>query len=139
MPVQNQPRLNFTGIDVHSVHLDIENPYTDAEITNTIIPKLFLPKDTPDNFDIIMDISLESKGFFKINVSLSGKFILNLEAEDEHRNIFMHQNAPAILFPYVRSFISMLTSNLGSTCGTIIIPPQVFKGEIEVIDENEIS
>lgn len=135
MSVQNQPRLNFVGVDIHSVHVDIYNPYSNAEITNTIVPTILINNESPEIFKVKMNVLLESDGFFKIELSLFGKFILNIEAEDEHKNIFMHQNAPAIMFPYVRSFISTLTSNLGSITGTVIIPPQVFKGTIEIIDE----
>jgi preprotein translocase subunit SecB len=139
MSVKNQPRLNFTGVDIHSVHVTILNRYVDAEIRHTIIPKISLDKDRPDYFKIIMEVNLESDNFFKIDVSLSGNFILNMEAEDEHKKIFMHTNAPAILFPYVRSFISTLTANLGSPTGTIIIPPQVFKGDIEIINGDKLN
>jgi len=39
------------------------------------------------------------------------------------------------MFPYIRSFISTLTANLGSVVGTLVIPTQFFKGELEVIKE----
>jgi preprotein translocase subunit SecB len=140
MPVKNQSRLNFTGVDIHSVNVMIYNPYVNAEIKHIIIPKILLDNDKPDYFRIIMDVNIESEDFFKIDVSLSGQFILNMEAEDEHKKVFMHVNAPAILFPYVRSFISTLTANLGSSTGTITIPPQIFKGDIEIIDgENPVE
>jgi preprotein translocase subunit SecB len=137
MAVKNQPRLNFKGVDVHSVNVLIFNQYSDAEIKQTIVPKISLAIDKPENFTIIMDVNLEAEGFFKIDVSLLGHFILNLDAQDEHKKIFMHTNAPAIMFPYVRSFISTLTANLGSSTGTIIIPPQVFKGDIDFVSGQE--
>lgn len=138
MPVNNQPRLNFTGVDILTVNVIVYSPYIDAEIRHTIIPKICLDSEKPDYFKIIMDVDIQAEGFFKIKVSLSGQFILNMEAEDEYKNIFMNVNAPAILFPYVRSFISTLTSNFGSSMGTITIPPQVFKGEIEIVDNDQI-
>lgn len=44
---------------------------------------------------------------------------------------FVNTNAPAIMFPYVRAFIAMLTSNLGNVTGALNIPPQFFKGDLE--------
>jgi preprotein translocase subunit SecB len=140
MPVKAQPRLNFTGVDIHSVNVTIYNPYVDAEIRHTIIPRILLDYAKPDYFKIIMEVNIESDDFFKIDVSLSGQFILNMKADEEHRKVFMHVNAPAILFPYVRSFISTITANLGSSTGTITIPPQIFKGDIEIINgENPVD
>jgi len=139
MAVKNQPRLNFTGVDVHSVNVNIDSPYVDAEIKHTIIPKILLDDEKPDYFKIIMEVNIEAEGFFKIDVSLSGQFILNMDADDEHKKVFMHVNAPAILFPYVRSFISTMTANFGSSTGTITIPPQIFKGDIEIINDNSTT
>jgi preprotein translocase subunit SecB len=139
MAVKNQSRLNFTSVDIHSVNVDILNTYIDSEIKYTILPKISLDDEKHDYFKIIMDVSIESNGFFRIDVSLSGQFILNMEEGDEHKKVFMHINAPAILFPYVRSFISTLTANLGSSTGTITIPPQVFNGDIETINPRETT
>lgn len=129
MGVTNQPRLNFVGVDISSIHVEVQNQYTNAEIKHSILPKIILPKNLPDNFKVVMDVHIESEGYFNIKTIISGLFILNMEMEDKHRDTFMHLNAPAILFPYVRSFISTLTSNLGSSMGTIIIPPRYLKGK----------
>jgi len=64
MAVNNQPRLNFTGVDIHSVNVVIYNPYGDAEIKHTIIPKISLDDLKPDYFRIIMDVNIEADGFF---------------------------------------------------------------------------
>ncbi len=46
----------------------------------------------------------------------------------------MHINAPAIMFPYVRAFLSTITSSFGKATGTIIIPAQTFTGELDIIN-----
>jgi preprotein translocase subunit SecB len=137
MSVKNQPRLNFKGVEIHFVKVNVYNKYVDTELTHTIIPKIILDGEKSDNFKILMDVNLEAENSFKIEVALTGTFILNLDSDDGLKKIFMHQNAPAILFPYVRSFISTITANLGSKIGTIIIPPQAFMGDIEVIGGEE--
>ena len=55
----------------------------------------------------------------------------------ENENIkeqLIHTNAPAIVFPYLRSFISMFTSNLG-TIPSLTLPTHFFKGKLEEFSE----
>jgi preprotein translocase subunit SecB len=49
----------------------------------------------------------------------------------------MNINAPAIMFPYIRAFISNLTSNLGNIIQTITLPPYFFGKEIEILNIKE--
>jgi preprotein translocase subunit SecB len=37
------------------------------------------------------------------------------------------------MFPYVRAFITTLTTNLGNVTNPLIIPTQFFKGELEEV------
>ena len=61
------------------------------------------------------------------------------EVEDQNlRSTFINTNAPAIMFPYIRSFISTLTSNVGNVTGTLNIPPQFFKGNLPVLSEEDL-
>jgi len=42
------------------------------------------------------------------------------------------------MFPYVRSFITTLTSNLGDVTGSLVIPTQFFQGDLpEFTTENK--
>ena len=52
---------------------------------------------------------------------------------DKEIKPFIDINAPAIMFPYVRAFLSTLTANLGAGFPPIILPPQIFQGELEVL------
>jgi preprotein translocase subunit SecB len=49
------------------------------------------------------------------------------------KKVFVDINAPAIMFPYVRAFITTLTTNLGNVTSPLIIPTQFFKGELEEV------
>jgi len=49
------------------------------------------------------------------------------------KKVFVNINAPAIMFPYVRAFITTLTTNLGNVTSPLIIPTQFFKGELEEV------
>lgn len=64
-----------------------------------------------------------------------GTFELKGDFDEKTKKSFVNINAPAIMFPYLRSFISTLTSNLGNVTGTLTIPTQFFKGELEEITD----
>ena len=73
---------------------------------------------------------------FKLNLRSVGYFELSQEIL-ENPNIkeqLINTNAPAIVFPYIRSFISMFTANLG-TIPSLTIPTQFFKGKLEEFNE----
>lgn len=52
---------------------------------------------------------------FNLNVEIAGMFAYNPEIDDDLRDVFLGENALALLFPYVRSTISMVTASAGFT------------------------
>lgn len=141
MSVETQPKLEFLGFEIKEVAYSIVKPYNKGNISVSINPKLVIHGKTAlefEKFEVLMDVKVFSEGSFEITVSLVGDFLLNLQPEDLIRENLMQQNAPAILFPYVRSFISTLTANLGGAIGTLVIPPQMFKGKIEIISSEQL-
>ena len=87
-----------------------------------------------------MVISMNCKDFFDLNIVGIGNLEFDKEFDDEElKKNFMNFNAPAIMFPYVRAFISTLTSNLDSITGTLTILTQFFQGELPeiTIDDTE--
>lgn len=134
MDIRPQPKLKFKGVDFPYVEMNSKSPYVadkDGEIEVDIQPKVFLPKDKVESFNIIMDVKLVAEGFFELNVTGIGYFKLSGEdiTEDDRRK-FINANSTAILFPYIRAFISTLTSNLGKVTSPILLPTQFFKGDI---------
>jgi hypothetical protein len=43
------------------------------------------------------------------------------------------------MFPYVRSFISTFTGNLGAVMNRILLPTRFFKGDLEIIQDEIIT
>ncbi len=78
-----------------------------------------------------MDLELNVEKYFSLTLVAVGTFELDSELDDVLRKGFVNSNAPAIMFPYVRSFISTLTANMGNSVGTIVIPTQLFTRELE--------
>jgi len=140
MEVSEQVRLKFHGVDFPSVNFSASKPRDDASspINISITPKVFYPKDIPNQFKIIQDVKLTCEGYFDFDAIAIGNFEIDLSTDETQRTNFINSNAPAIMFPYVRAFISNFTSSIGYLTGTIIIPPHFFKGQLEIHEDESI-
>jgi preprotein translocase subunit SecB len=134
MEVSNQVKLKFHGVDILSVQFKaIDVPKDGMDIAVSCIPRVFYPEKDRHVFRILMEVTIKDERYFVLNIKAVGHFELSKELDANLRKQFVNVNAPAIMFPYLRSFITTLTANMGRTVGTLIIPTQFFKGEIEEI------
>jgi preprotein translocase subunit SecB len=135
MEVSNQPRLMFHGVDFVNIKFDTYQQYdSKAGIDLKIEPKVFYPENNKIFFRVFMEVSIDCKDFFNLNIVGIGNFEFEKEFEDEVlKKTFVNSNAPAIMFPYVRAFVTTLTSNLGNVTGTLTIPTQFFQGDLPEI------
>ena len=136
MNVENQPKLRFHGVDIINVNLHTSKPYdNETSIDLKVEPKVFYPTNNDLFFRIFMEVSIVCDGFFSLRLDALGNFEFDCEFNDpELKKVFVNANAPAIMFPYVRSFVSTLSVNLGNVTGPLIIPTQFFHGELEELD-----
>lgn len=139
MEVANQPKLKFHGVDFVNIQFNSMKQYDGkTEIDFHINPTVFYPAKVELFFRIIMQVSLICEGFFDLKLVGLGNFELDKSLDDDNlKKTFVNTNAPAIMFPYVRSFISTLSVNLGSVTGPLVIPTQFFHGELEEVSLNE--
>lgn len=142
MEIQEQIKLRFSGVDFQSVQFASTKQYNNEEdkdlspIKIEISPTAFIPKGISNMFSIIMYVDIEAQGYFNLTISAIGNFELDKEdISDDVRKSFINANSTAIMFPYVRAFISMFTSNLGGVMNRILLPTRFFKGDLEVIYE----
>jgi preprotein translocase subunit SecB len=136
--INNQIQLKFHGVDFPSINLSSEKLFTynvENAINIDVIPKVFYPKDQRGIFKIVQEVHLSSENHFSLFILAIGTFELGSDVHDELRKTFVNVKAPAIMFPYVRAFISTLTANLGNVTGALIIPTQFFKGELEAVQD----
>jgi preprotein translocase subunit SecB len=132
--VADQIQLKFHGVDFPVINLKSENPFVQSPgniINIDIKPKVFYPTEQPDYFKIIQEVTLSSSNFFELFIISVGTFELKANVDENLKKVFVNINAPAIMFPYVRAFITTLTTNLGNVTSPLIIPTQFFKGELE--------
>lgn len=132
MEVGKQTKLSFLGVDILNVNFVALAPKEgELKIDLSCTPKVFFPEDTKEQFKIIMDVEIKVDEHFQLGLRAVGNFFIESELEDELRRNFININAPAIMFPYVRAFVSTFTANLGNVVGTLTIPAHFFKGELE--------
>lgn len=134
--VADQIQLKFHGVDFPVINLKSENPFIQSPgniINIDIKPKVFYPTEQPDYFKIIQEVTLSSSNFFELFIISVGTFELKANVDKTLKKVFVNINAPAIMFPYVRAFITTLTTNLGNVTSPLIIPTQFFKGELEEV------
>ncbi|MBL3922918.1 hypothetical protein FH717_06215 [Bacteroides thetaiotaomicron] len=138
MEVNTQPKLSFHGVDIVNVTFEAKAPrgrQMDVEIECE--PTVFLNKKKRDTFSIVMEVTVSNENYFLLSLRAIGKFKLSEDITEDIKAKFLTANAPAIMFPYIRSFITTFTANLGNVVGTLTIPPQFFKGDIPIIIPDE--
>jgi preprotein translocase subunit SecB len=136
MEIAEQPKLFFNGVDFIQVEFRSKAPRKkEMKIDIECDPAIILNPKRKDTFNVLMDLNIHSDCYFELSLKAIGRFKLSQEISEEIRSKFLNANAPAIMFPYVRSFVSTLTANLGNTIGHLLIPTQFFKGDIPVIEE----
>ena len=136
MEVTNQIKLKFHGVDFPVINLNSDEPFSNPDeksIDVNVIPKVFYPNENLSFFKIVQEIRIKSEKSFDLFILAVGTFELVDLTDEITKKHFVNSNAPAIMFPYIRSFVSTLTSNIGNVTGTLIIPTQFFKGELEEI------
>ncbi|MCB9346947.1 MAG: protein-export chaperone SecB [Lewinellaceae bacterium] len=141
MEIKEQLKLKFRGIDIPHVNFTSIKLYSkeSEKIKIVLHPKVFYPKEKTRFFRIIMDLTIEAENFFSLKVVAIGTFEVDKELIGDIKKNFINVNAPAIMFPYLRSFVSTFTANIGNLTGTLNIPPQFFKGELEEINSDNID
>jgi preprotein translocase subunit SecB len=88
-----------------------------------------------NQYKVVLQIILSENDFYKLDITVVGLFAFedNNKLDDETKSIFIFKNAVAILFPFLRSEVILLTSQPGFI--PVIIPPinilELFKNSNE--------
>jgi preprotein translocase subunit SecB len=137
MEVSEQPKLRFHGVDFVRVDFMALKPSMAGETkTNlSVVPHVWFPKNALSSFKIFVEINVSRAESFSLEIVAIGHFETNKEIDEDIKKTLVNQNAVAILFPFLRSFVTTLTSNVGAGIEPIILPIQFFKGEIDEMPE----
>ncbi|MDE6468216.1 MAG: protein-export chaperone SecB [Muribaculaceae bacterium] len=118
---EKKAALIFRGyrIGESRIKLDVEAERIEGETDITLKNET---KEIGENkFEIILEAAVVNKsGTMDIFVKMTARFDVSPKLEDEQKVALIKMNAPAIMFPYIRAYISTLTSLSG--LAPVIIP-----------------
>jgi preprotein translocase subunit SecB len=128
--MEKKSGFQFKGYKVLKSHIEVSGESGD-DLTVSFAPKGLLDRSHKTfKLDLLISIS-ENTGSLNIEVLISGDFVFNEETNLEN---FLYVNAPAIMFPYVRSYITALTALSGIP--TITLPTMNLSGLQKEIENN---
>lgn len=117
--------LHFLGYTVDELTFKLKPADTvDTEKSIELLPKLSrkIEKTNDENYSISIGVTLDQEDLpFSAQVSMTGRFLLQGIKNPEQT---MKVNAAAILYPYVRAAISMLTTL--ANVSPVVLPPVNF-------------
>lgn len=83
-------------------------------------------------FLLELDCNIKISGLFECRIVIEGHFGFN-EFDSEGKKLCLN-NAPALLFPHIRAYLSALTSLSGEM--TVILPPMNVSGLTIQLEQN---
>ncbi len=128
--------FKFNNFIIAESHIKIE-PHTKAESIEIHIDPKGIIFEEKKQFEIQLMVSLKSNDNLDIFVKMIGLFEFKEVETLENLKSYFYVNAPAIIFPYLRSYISALTALSG--CNTIILPPMNMTSLGENLEKNTIK
>lgn len=115
----NKSDFKLDGYLIRKSEIRIDEGFDKEETLNiNISPSGIKEKD---KFTLTLDLKITNKNdLFNINITTEAYFSFREDIPVDMMGHFFTINAPAIIFPYIRGYISMLTSLSG--CGTVMLP-----------------
>ena len=127
--------MRFHGLDVVEVNFAAKQPLPpDTTLALDISPQVFYPEGEPLQFRLLMNLRLHADDFFTLTIKAVGYFEFDSQVTPEERKYLLNRNAPAIMFPYVRSLVTTLSASFGNSLGTLTLPVKFFAGEVPEIE-----
>ena len=114
-------RLKEYKINKASIEFDPDKPLSKMSIE-------IERKGDIEEINMYIGVSDETNNF-KISANMVALFEFDSEISEENKTSFVNSNAPAILFPYFRAYISTLTSLSGMQ--PVILPTINFARMLE--------
>lgn len=114
--MENESSFQFLGYKVLKSFIEIKNSKT-KELTINFEPSGIINKPKGSFFLNLVVYIFDDQKNINIEVAIKGEF--SFKDGDEHLKNFMLVNAPALLFPYIRSYITALTALSGVPAVTL--------------------
>ncbi|MDD2563247.1 MAG: protein-export chaperone SecB [Salinivirgaceae bacterium] len=105
--------FKFEGFKILKSHFEMLGSGDYKTFTIKIEPKGTIYENS-SSYELELKVFIEEKNTnFKIEVLAVGYFTFEIGSSPEVQHNFLYANAPAILFPYLRAYISSLTTLSG--------------------------
>ena len=107
-------KFRFLNYQIHESSIRISDAESVGKDLQIDIKKSNKEEEKENIYNLFFEITISDKlGSLNIFLNIEGKFEFNKDLTDSEKDSFFNINAPAILFPYVRAYISTLTSLSG--------------------------
>ncbi|MGV8090768.1 MAG: protein-export chaperone SecB [Mangrovibacterium sp.] len=128
-------RLSFTGFRIKRSVIDIKGPI--GKKMNIGLEASGEIKKSENKFHLKLNVHVsdENEGL-TVEVDAYADYKLDGDIEDPKYSDFLYLNAPAILFPYIRAYISALTALSGIPAVTL--PPVNISGMKEILQKQTL-
>ncbi len=106
-------KFQFKGFSIVRSLIERKNNKPSKKISLGFNPKGFINKENA-TFQLHLGIKIEDEGkSFNIEIEVVVNYTFEDKTERDNLNKFFYVNAPALLFPYIRAYISTLTNLSG--------------------------
>jgi len=120
--MENTPisSFNFEGFKIIKSYFEMNEGDEEQTFSINFNPTGIIHKGT-SKFDLQIGVLIEERNNkFKAEIIVLGVFKFVSDMQEDMLDNFFYKNAPAILFPYIRAYITTLTSLSGIS--PVILP-----------------
>lgn len=111
-------KFRFKGYTIEDARIRIVDPDISSNIEFDFSPSGILNKKEK-KFTLFLGINMnDEKKCFNAFVNVAGNFVYDDDVENKLQP-FLLNNAPALVFPYIRAYIAALTALSGIPCITL--------------------
>ncbi len=109
----NESRFQFKGFNVGRSLIERKSNEASKKISLSFVPKGLLNKEKA-TFQLELGVKIEDENqSFNIEIDATAFYTFEKTVSKEDLDMMFFLNAPAILFPYLRAYISTLTNLSG--------------------------
>ena len=118
---ENIARFRFLGYKITDSQIHVDSDKQVSERCDVTFEKTVGIKEAEHRMRLLLVAKIESENkALRVEVKAEGYFEFEQDITDTEKDIFFNTSAPAILFPYVRAYISTLTGLSG--VAPVILP-----------------
>ena len=106
-------KFQFKGFNIVRSFIERNEKEASKKINLEFAPKGYINK-ADSNFQLHLGVNIEDENkTFKIEIDAVANYVFENKEGLENLSKFFYVNAPALLFPYIRAYISTLTNLSG--------------------------